>query len=79
MLALACASIAVAACCKIWLLAKFDVSAAKLVSIIRPLDACRFTRIWSKLLIVLVSLFEFAPKVPLFVEMIEIALSTKVM
>ena len=43
LLALACAIMAVAACCKIWFLARLPVSVAKSASSILPCDADRLT------------------------------------
>ena len=52
LLAFACASIAVAACCIIWLFAKLLVSCAKSVSCIRPRAEERLTEMLSKFAIV---------------------------
>ena len=43
LLALACATMAVAACCSIWFLARLPVSVAKSASSIRPWEADKFT------------------------------------
>ena len=66
---------AIAACCKIWPLAKFPVSAAKSASSILPFEAERFIAILSRFAIVLVSLFDTAPSLPLSVDTVAIAVS----
>ena len=73
LLAFACASIAVAACCIIWLFAKLLVSVAKSVSCILPRADDRLTDILSKFAIVDDSLLDNAPSSPRRVEINEIA------
>ena len=71
LLAFACASIAVAACCIIWLFAKLLVSVAKSVSCILPRADDRLTAMLSKFAIVDDSLLDNAPSSPRRVEIIE--------
>ena len=75
LLAFACASIAVAACCIIWLFAKLLVSVAKSASCILPLAEDRFTEILSKFAIIDDSLLDNAPSSPRRAEITEIAAS----
>ena len=76
LLAFACASIAVAACCIIWLFAKLLVSVAKSVSCILPFAEERFTAILSRFAIVELKRFDNAPNSPRRVDTNDIAAST---
>ena len=77
LLAFACASIAVAACCIIWLFAKLLVSVAKSASCILPLAEDKFTAILSRFAIVEVNRFDKAPNSPRRVDTNDIASSIK--
>ena len=63
-LAFACASIAVPACCRIWVRVRFAVSAAKSASRMRLRDADRFSAVVCRLAIADSKRFWYEPSTP---------------